>query len=221
MHTSSSSFRWLLITVAVLAWLALALQLYLLVANTPGNGLTPLQAIARFFLFFTILSNILVAICCTAQWIAPAGKWGLFFSMAGTQTAVCLYITIVGLVYNIILRALWKPTGLQLIADNLLHVIVPAGYLLYWWLMVKGRDLSWKQIPRWLIYPALYLAYALLRGYTEGYYPYPFIDPVLNGWTQVALNSAGMLLLFVITGAVMVAIKKWQNGGVTAKKING
>jgi len=116
----------------------------------------------------------------------------------------------VGLVYNTILRALWKPAGLQLVADNLLHVIVPAAYFIYWLLQVNGKGLRWQQLPGWLIYPALYLGYALLRGKLEGLYAYPFINPTLNSWQQVGINCVGMLLLFVLLGAVLIAIKKWQ-----------
>lgn len=202
--------RYYIVLIALLAWAGSGLQLYILLANTPANGLTPLQAVGRFFLFFTILSNLLVAISCTIQFLKPQSVAAIFFAKSGTQTAICLYIVVVGLIYNIILRALWKPEGLQLIADNLLHIIVPAAFFSFWLLQVKSEGLNWKQIPRWLIYPAVYLCYALLRGNLEGVYPYPFINPQLNGWQQVGINSVGMLLLFVLLGAVLIAIKKWQ-----------
>jgi hypothetical protein len=43
------------------------------------------------------------------------------------------------------------------VADILLHDVVPLTYAAYW-----------------LIYPPCYLAYALARGATTGWYPYPF-----------------------------------------------
>jgi hypothetical protein len=202
--------RYYIILIALLAWAGLIIQQYLLLAGIPGNGLTAWQAVGRFLLFFTILTNILVAISCTAIVLKPAGTTGRFFEKSSTQTAICLYILVVGLVYNAILRALWKPTGLQLIADNLLHVIVPAAYFLFWLLQVKTKELKWRQIPGWLVYPALYLCYALARGRLEGLYPYPFIDPGINSWQQVGINCLTMLLLFLLLGAVLIAIKKWQ-----------
>lgn len=202
--------RYYIILIALLAWAGLIIQQYLLLAGIPGNGLTAWQAVGRFLLFFTILSNMLVAISCTAIVLKPAGAAGRFFEKSSTQTAICLYILVVGLVYNTILRALWKPAGLQLVADNLLHVIAPAAYFIYWLLQVNGKGLRWQQLPGWLIYPALYLGYALLRGKLEGLYAYPFINPTLNSWQQVGINCVGMLLLFVLLGAVLIAIKKWQ-----------
>lgn len=203
--------RYYIILIALLAWAGLIIQQYLLLAGIPGNGLTAWQAVGRFLLFFTILSNMLVAISCTAIVLNPAGAAGRFFEKSSTQTAICLYILVVGLVYNTILRALWKPAGLQLVADNLLHIIVPAGFFLYWLFAVRKGDLTWKHIPYWLVYPAIYLCYALLRGNLEGVYPYPFIDPQLNGWRQVGINSMGMLLVFVLLGAALIVIKKWQD----------
>src|SRR5258708_20950217 len=106
---------------AVAAWLALILQLYILINNIPGNGLSPIEAIGRFLIFFTVLTNLLVAINMTVLLLNPSGKTGHFFSKSFVVTAVALYIFIVALVYNIILRGLWHPTGLQKIADELLH----------------------------------------------------------------------------------------------------
>jgi hypothetical protein len=51
--------------IAVVTWFALALQLYILINNTPGNGMTIIEAIGRFFIFFTILTNLLVAVSIT------------------------------------------------------------------------------------------------------------------------------------------------------------
>lgn len=51
------------IFIAIIAWLALGLQLYILVKNANTNGLTRLEATGRFFSYFTILTNLLVAVC--------------------------------------------------------------------------------------------------------------------------------------------------------------
>src|SRR5512145_903270 len=90
--------------IGITAWIALALQLYILVNNSPGNGMTALQAVGRFFIFFTILTNLVVAVSMTTLFLSPLSKPGLFFAKPSSQTAVAVYILIVGLVYNLILR---------------------------------------------------------------------------------------------------------------------
>src|SRR5262249_48590073 len=122
---------------------------------------------------------------------------------------IVVYIFIVGLIYNIILRQLWEPEGWQRVADELLHVIVPVLFTVYWLLFASKGSLNWKHPLSWLIYPAIYLVYALIRGAIEGYYAYPFIDIPKSGYMRVAINSLGILVLFLATGYAIVAIDKW------------
>ena len=62
--------------IAIVSWFAVVLQLYLIILNrvTSLN-----ETIVRYFSFFTIQSNILVALCFTFLWLKPKSKWGLFF----------------------------------------------------------------------------------------------------------------------------------------------
>jgi hypothetical protein len=194
--------------IALTAWLALGLQLYILIDNTPGNGMTPLQAVARFLIFFTILSNLLVAISLTVMLAKPASGAGRFFVKPSSSAAIAMYIFIVGLVYNIILRSLWRPQGLQRVADELLHVAVPLLYMLYWLFFAKKNSLQWMDAVKWLSFPAVYLVYAMVRGSIEDFYAYPFIDVKQLGAARVALNSAGLMVVFIITGLLFVFIGK-------------
>ena len=197
-----------MIILAIIAWSALALQLYILLHNVPGNGLTYMQAVGRFLLFFTILTNLLVAISLTTIVLASQLTWGRFFSKFSSLTAVALYIFIVGLVYNIVLRNIWEPVGLQKWVDEALHVVVPLLFIFFWLFFVPKGNLRWRHTFSWLIYPALYLIYALLRGTIEGFYPYPFIDAGQLGYTRVLINATGLLLVFTIAGFLFIGVDK-------------
>jgi len=63
---------------------------------------------------------------------------GIIFFEAGVITAITVYITIVGLVYNVILRFLWKPEGLQFIVDELLHTVIPLLLLVIAFLIITS-----------------------------------------------------------------------------------
>jgi hypothetical protein len=197
-----------MLIIALTAWFALMLQLFILVDGTPGNGMTPLQAIGRFFIFFTILSNLLVAASLTIVLVKPASEAGLFFAKSSVISAVAVYIFIVGIIYNIILRKIWHPEGLQKLADELLHVAVPLFFILYWLLYAPKSQLEWIHAFRWLIFPAIYLVYAMTRGAIEGFYPYPFINAYELPFGRIFMNSVGLLLVFIITGLLFVAIGK-------------
>ncbi|HEY6503331.1 MAG TPA: Pr6Pr family membrane protein [Chitinophagaceae bacterium] len=194
--------------IALTAWVALSLQLYILIDNTPGNGLTPLGAVGRFLHFFTILSNLLVAVSLSVLLVAPATSAGRFFAKPSSSAAIALYIFIVGLVYNTMLRSLWQPHGLQKTADELLHIAVPLLYLSYWLIFSVKRPLQWTHAVKWLVFPAVYLVYVMIRGAIEGFYPYPFIDVDRFGYGRVALNSAGLLAVFIAAGLLFVYVGK-------------
>jgi hypothetical protein len=194
--------------IAIVGWFAVFLQLYLIILNRAAS--LP-ETIVRFFSFFTIQTNILVAICFTFLWLKPKSKWGLFFSKPKNTTAITLYITIVGLVYNAILRFLWAPTGSQKVADELLHSVIPILVLLYWILFVPKKALEFKNIFPWLIFPTVYLVYTLIRGAFFSFYPYPFVDVILLGYNSVLLNSFFMLLAFLFLGTLFIGIGKLRS----------
>jgi hypothetical protein len=193
----------LLIILAISAWTGLLIQLSILIYNTPENGMNVAEAIGHFFRFFTILSNILVAVLISLHLQGKSRHWLL---QPGNQTAVALYIFIVGLVYNLVLRQLWSPQGWQWVADTLLHVSTPLLYLLYWWFFVNDKPRQWSLAIRWLLFPAVYFVYAILRGKLEGVYPYPFTDVNQLGFQKVLVNALGIMLLFLATGCGFLAL---------------
>ena len=59
-----------------------------------------------------------------------------------------------------------------------------------------------------MVWPLGYLVYALVRGATTGFWPYPFLDVAQRGWGGVAVNCAGMVLGFAAVGALLIAAKR-------------
>ena len=192
----------------VLCWFALAGQFYLNVIN---KEVTVSEMLIRYFSFFTIQVNIIIAICFTILLFSPDSKWGAFFSKQTTLAAITVYIVIVGLIYNTILRFLWAPTGLQKIVDELLHSIIPVSTFLYWLFFAGKNGLQWKSIWPWLIYPFAYIIYILIRGSMSGYYPYPFVNTTELGLNKVLVNSVGIAAVFIIASFAFVAVGKSLN----------
>ena len=65
-----------IIVVAVIGWFALISQLYLIIENRIAS--VP-ETIVRYFSYFTILTNILVALCATAVALKSKSDKGSFF----------------------------------------------------------------------------------------------------------------------------------------------
>lgn len=191
---------------ALAAWAGLGIQLWLLVTS-PAFA-SPLNGIWRFFAFFTILTNLLVAVVMSVSALAPASGVGRFVDTANARAAVLLYIATVGIIYHLLLAGLWKPQGWQYIADLILHSVTPVMVLAGWLLFDRKDSLSFRAIPYFLIYPIGYTLYALARGAVDGFYPYPFIDAGAIGYPKAFANIAGLTGAFVIGSGLIIAAGK-------------
>jgi hypothetical protein len=191
--------------IAATGWVAIWLQFYLILVNRIDSiG----ETIVQFFSFFTILTNILVAVCFSAL-VAGSGSPGFsFFSQPKVQTAICAYIIFVALIYHALLSHIWDPHGLQLVVDQLLHSLVPAFSVVFWFLFTVKSTLRWKYTLSWLFYPLAYLVYILIRGALTGAYPYPFINVVDLGYFRVLWNSGALMIAFLLLSLLLVALGK-------------
>lgn len=182
---------------AATAWFSVILQWFLTKGST-----------ANFLSYFTVLCNILVALSLSCSILMPGSVAGRFFSKLTVQSAIALYIFIVGLTYNLILRGVWDPKGWQLIVDNLLHVAVPLLYLAYWTFFRSPGNLQWKDGLYWIAFPFAYLVYSLVRGAVINWYPYPFLNVTDHGYSKVAVNICVMIGAFFIAGIAFIALTR-------------
>ena len=190
---------------AVMGWFAVIMQFYLHMQNSP----VPVgEKILRFFGYFTIDTNILCALCLTFIALQGNSELGKFFRKATTVTALTVYITIVGITYNILLRNTWNPQGMQKLVDELLHSVIPVYFVLFWLIFVPSGNLKWKNSFPWLIYPILYMIYAIVFGAITKFYPYPFVDVNELGYSKALINSLIVLVLIFLLSLILIGIKK-------------
>ena len=183
--------------VALTAWVGLAVQFGATFSNNGSIGGT----IWILLRFFTIITNLIVAITMTA--VAMDRRVSPFM-----HAGVTLAIGLVGVVYATLLRGLVQLDGAALIADTILHYIVPAITFLYWLLVAPKYGLRWHHALLWSRYPLIYFGYAILRGSIDGRYPYPFMDVGVLGAARTALNALGLAIAFLIAGAAMIAFSR-------------
>ena len=128
---------------ALIAWFAVLTRFLLMLENRVAS--VP-ETLVRFFSFFTILTNLLVAIYFTSQSFQRKNHSAGFINKPGVLTSVTVYITIVGLVYQILLRHIWQPTGLQKIVDELLHSLIPLLVIIYWYFFENKSKVKYRQV---------------------------------------------------------------------------
>jgi len=194
--TSSARTRIVAGAAALVGWGGLALQL-LLMAKSMGLG----PALWRYFGFFTILTNLGAATVAAA--VTLGGTGGLAGARARLMAATS--IIMVGIVYSVALRSLWSPTGLQKVADMLLHDAAPLLWVALW---LVGQHLRrrWKEVGWALLPPLLYCIYALARGAADGWYAYWFLDPAQQSPGELATSVVVLLLGFSVLAIILVAV---------------
>jgi hypothetical protein len=183
------------IAAAVAVWAALLLQYALVVQGRGGEAL--IRSSINFFSYFTILANILCAVCLT--WPKAAANPSL-------RGGAALYIAVTGAIYILILKNLWAPEGLHWVADTLLHYIAPALFLIDWLVLTPKGKLAWRSAVIWLAFPLVYGAWTLVHGARSGFWPYPFLDVGALGWSPVLVHMAAMSALFLGLGLILVLI---------------
>ena len=194
---------------AAVGWLSLILQFFLSIDYQLQRGHDVAYGVFMYAGYFTILTNLFCALVATAfairvdansKWIAWRTPW--------VVTAAAVAIVMVGAIFHVMLRHTYQPQGLAVLTNLLHHYAIPVVFPVLWWLTVRRGSVDWSDLTRVFAYPAAYLVYIVLRGEVSGIYPYPFLDVPQIGYTQVLMNSAGISLIFIVTGLAFIAIKR-------------
>ena len=194
---------WHLVTFAV-AVFALVFQLVLILrgdsvldeANAPGTA----EAVRRYFFYFTIQANALVAL--PVGW-SPRGDIGSSRLLRVLRLDAVLGIAVTGVVHWFFLRPIMNLEGASYVADKLLHVVVPLLAVIGWLVFGPRGLVSRADISPALVWPIAYLLLILATGPVFDWYPYPFLDVAEHGLGVVLLNSLGITVLFLAVAFAM------------------
>jgi hypothetical protein len=176
-------------------------------ADLSGKGvLDPLP----YFSYFTIDSNLLAA----ALFLILAvrrGRRSAGFEMARGVGVICMTVT--GIVFSVLLAGTDVDTAIPWVND-VVHSVMPIVVAVDWLLDPPRMQLTYRQGLTWVIYPAIWLAYTLVKGPIVDKYPYPFLDPANGGYGTVAIYVVAILavMALVCLAAVWVANATHERG---------
>ena len=186
---------------------ALLLQIGLTIDNRLANGDSLIGALVFYFSFFTILSNLMVAAIYLSHLVD--WRWLGWWREPWVRGMMAGAIVLVMVVVHLLLFGLADINLWFIIADRTLHYVDPVVYALWWLLTEKHGRLAWRDLPRMLVYPLLYVVWAMARGAVVNEYPYPFLAANELGYPQVLVNSLGILAGFVVLYAAVIAADRW------------
>lgn len=187
---------------AVVGWGALALQYGLMIAGNPDRTVGALTL--NFFSYFTILTNVLVVLALTGPALSPNSRLGRWSRSEGVRAATAMYIAVVGVVYHLLLARVWDPQGWALLANTLLHYVMPVAFVLDWVLFTPKGRLRWIDAVKWLAFPLAYGGWTVVHGVPSGWWPYWFVNVDELGWAAAAANFVALLAFFLTLGLIVV-----------------
>lgn len=197
--TLRSARIWHFLTALVAAGgILLALGLVLRGHQVLDDTSRPALAIrlGRFVSYFTIQSNLLVAVASAQLARDPLrdGPGWRVLRLAGTMG-----IFVTGVVHFVLLRPLIDLHGADWVADTLLHLVVPALAVAGFLLFGPRPRVDWREVRLALCWPVAWLVWTLAVGGLTGWYPYPFLDHREDhGYPGVVLAIAGITLFVLL-----------------------
>ena len=194
------------VVAATVGLFALALQFLLMVDDPSGPGLG--ATIINFFSYFTILTNAMVALSMLVPLIVPASRVGQLLNKPSVRTMNTGYSAVVALVYFFFLRNVGGDEDLELLADRLLHYVVPAMVMIYWLLFDSKGQVPWTFVGTSLVIPISYGAWTLVHGALTGWYPYSFFDVTRIGYARTLINFGAFLCMFVAMALTLVLLDR-------------
>jgi len=159
----------------------------------------------NFFGYFTIQTNLIAA----ATLIIAARFTGLERPqwVEYLRAFAATYLVIVISVYWTLLAPTadnkWEWSNLVLHGLSCLVLVAD-------WLIEGPRTrLPLRHVWLVLVYPVVWLIVILIRGATDGWFPYPFLDPD-KGYASIAVVVAGIFVAGLVLGGVMFSVTRWR-----------
>jgi hypothetical protein len=169
--------------------------------GNPEQGV--LGRIFDYFTYFTIWSNIVVAVVSIMLFTRPDRD---SFAFRVLRLDSILMITVTGIIYNVVLAGSAKLQGLEVVSNLFDHMLTPLVSILVWLIAGPRGWISWRTIGAALILPIIWLVFALVRGAFIGAYPYGFLDVATYGYGAVLTNVAGIVAFAIVLGLILWGI---------------
>jgi hypothetical protein len=188
------------------AVVAMAFQLFAIHLPRGYNGV-------NFFSYFTNLSNLFISVV----FIVSAARLIAARAPSPTDTAIrgaaVVYIAFVGLVFNTLLRGA-DLSAIDPTVNVILHYVLPIAGLVDWLVWPPRNRMPFVVTLWWMIFPAAYAVFSVVRGAIDGIYPYPFFNPdAVGGYGAVGLYCGVMVIAFFV-----LAVAVWAVGNARAPR---
>jgi apolipoprotein N-acyltransferase len=172
--------------------------------NEPGLAGMP-GRVFDFLSYFTVLSNVLVAVVMALLWRDPQRNGALFRVL---RMDALIMITVTGLIYWGVLAGGVELQGLEYVTNTIEHTLVPIAAVLVFLIFGPRGQFRVSTVFVALILPIAWALVILVRGAVISAYPYGFIDVARYGYGSVFQSIAGVAVFGIIIGFVFLGIDR-------------
>ena len=203
--------QWSFVTVAAVAFVGLGMETVLTIVAEESPFDNTGRRLVTMFSYFTILSNLTVAITHAMLARNPDRSAEVFWVFRLTGV-VCIAVT--GVVYHLALAQLADLRGWDLVANFFVHTLSPTLTVIGWLAFGPRRHIRTSTALWSLLPPIAWLGYTLIRGaiVTDNtgvrWYPYPFLDVNDLGYGRTLLNC----LLVTVFYIALAFGARWLDG---------
>ncbi len=197
---------------AGIAWLGLALTVILsalgwyrempveagLYGNTPGGLAGVFSRLTDTLSYFTIWSNVVVAVSATLLLQRPLRDTMVRRVL---RLDALLMITITAIVYQALIAPNVDVAGWSLLTDPILHIITPLVTVVVWAVWGPRGWISARLVPLALVVPLTWIVWMLARGAVVDAYPYGFANVTELGYGTVSLTLVTILVFGLLVAA--------------------
>lgn len=157
------------------------------------------------YFYFTVLSNVVVGV--TALLLA------IRFDRTSTIFRVfwlfgLIGIIVTGLVVNLYLVHFYRPQGIHLVENDMVHVAVPILSTIAWLIFGPRYPLRYKYVFGATGVGVVWLIVTFIHGAFIHWYPYPFLDVDSIGLGKSLRNSVVILIGAFLMGLGILALNK-------------
>jgi len=160
----------------------------------------------NFFGYFTIQNNLIGA----AALLVAAPRTGLARPPWVEYLRACAatYLFIVVAVYWTLLAPGSEDPVVEW-TNLVLHGLSGVALVADW--LIEGPRTRLPLRTVWLVlaYPCVWAVVVLIRGATDGWFPYPFLDPA-NGYASIAAVIAAIFVVGLAVGSLFFSTTRWR-----------
>lgn len=172
--------------------------------DTPDGAAGALARMGDTLSYFTIWSNIVVAVTMTL--LAKAPRLDTVVRRV-LRLSSLLMITVTALVYHVVLAPAINVEGWSLLTDPLLHTITPLVTVVVWVVWGPRGWITARLLPLSLVLPLVWTVWMLARGAVIDAYPYGFANVADLGYAAVIRNLGFVLLFALVLAAAFWGIE--------------